>query len=92
MLPNLGQGACQAIEDAAALADSLGEATGPGDAVRAYSERRSRRAALVVKQSAQLSRIAHLGAAAALLRNAALSATPPSAAIRRLEPILGGDP
>jgi len=93
MLPNLGQGACQAIEDAVVLAEEL---TATDDLVMAlgrYSARRSRHTAAVVKASRQMSRIAHLRNPLAVgLRNTLLRATPPSISLRRLGPIVGHVP
>ena len=45
MLPTLGQGACQAIEDAAALVRHLDSDTDVETALRAYERRRERRVA-----------------------------------------------
>ena len=90
MLPNLGQGGCQAIEDAVVLADEL---TATDDVVAAlgrYSARRARHTAAVVKASRQMSRIAHLRNPLAVgVRNTLLRASPPSMSLRRLEPIVG---
>jgi 2-polyprenyl-6-methoxyphenol hydroxylase-like FAD-dependent oxidoreductase len=55
--PNLGQGACQALEDAVVLAHSL---RGGGDitiALRAYEARRRRRTARVTQQSWSLGKV-----------------------------------
>jgi 2-polyprenyl-6-methoxyphenol hydroxylase-like FAD-dependent oxidoreductase len=55
--PNLGQGACQALEDAIFLADAL---RGGGDipaALRVYEQRRRRRTARVTEQSWSLGKI-----------------------------------
>jgi FAD-dependent urate hydroxylase len=93
MLPNLGQGAGQAIEDAVALADELAATDDVVLALERYSARRSRHTAGVVKASHQMSQIAHLrNPVAAGLRNALLRASPPSLALRRLEPIVGHVP
>jgi 2-polyprenyl-6-methoxyphenol hydroxylase-like FAD-dependent oxidoreductase len=93
MLPNLGQGACQAIEDAIVLADELSATDDVSAALGRYSGRRSRHVAAVVKASRQMSRIAHLrNPVAAGLRNALLRASPPSSSLRRLEPIVGHEP
>jgi 2-polyprenyl-6-methoxyphenol hydroxylase-like FAD-dependent oxidoreductase len=91
MLPNLGQGGCQAIEDALALADALGREGDVVAALAAYSARRARRAARVVRQSRQMARVAHLVGPAALGRNMALRLAPASFALRRLAPIVGGE-
>jgi 2-polyprenyl-6-methoxyphenol hydroxylase-like FAD-dependent oxidoreductase len=90
MLPNLGQGACQAIEDAVALSEELAVTDDVVVALERYSARRSRHTAGVVNASRQMSRLAHLrNPLAAGLRNTLLRATPPSISLRRLEPIVG---
>ncbi len=91
MLPNLGQGACQAIEDAAALAHALrpGQPR-PDDAIpvetdlRAYESARMARAHMVVRQSRQASRAALArGPVAEGLRNLVLRSLPSARAIAR---------
>jgi 2-polyprenyl-6-methoxyphenol hydroxylase-like FAD-dependent oxidoreductase len=90
MLPNLGQGACQAIEDAVALADELAATGDVLAALRRYSARRAPHTATVVRASRRMSRIAHLrNPLAAGLRNGLLRASPPSISLRRLEAIVG---
>jgi 2-polyprenyl-6-methoxyphenol hydroxylase-like FAD-dependent oxidoreductase len=49
--PNLGQGACQAIEDAVVLAHHLGGATDPISALRAYELSRFERTASFVRRA-----------------------------------------
>ena len=89
MLPNLGQGACQAIEDAVVLGEELA-ASDVVAALERYSARRAEHTADVVRASRQMSRVAHLRSpVAAGLRNALLRASPTSATLRRLEPIVG---
>jgi 2-polyprenyl-6-methoxyphenol hydroxylase-like FAD-dependent oxidoreductase len=56
MTPNQGQGACQALEDAVALAASLAQTTNLTEAFRLYERRRLRRANRVVEQSRQATR------------------------------------
>jgi 2-polyprenyl-6-methoxyphenol hydroxylase-like FAD-dependent oxidoreductase len=51
MTPNLGQGACQAIEDAVVLGRCVKEAPDPVSALREYERRRIERTAYVVKRS-----------------------------------------
>jgi 2-polyprenyl-6-methoxyphenol hydroxylase-like FAD-dependent oxidoreductase len=51
MTPNLGQGACQAIEDAVVLARCLEQASDPQSALREYERRRIDRTAYAVKRS-----------------------------------------
>jgi 2-polyprenyl-6-methoxyphenol hydroxylase-like FAD-dependent oxidoreductase len=60
MLASLGQGACQAIEDAAALGDAVGASSDVTAALRAYGARRAPRAAAVVRRSRRVGRLAHL--------------------------------
>jgi 2-polyprenyl-6-methoxyphenol hydroxylase-like FAD-dependent oxidoreductase len=90
MLPNLGQGACQAIEDAVVLADELTATHDVAAALARYSALRAGHTAGVVRASSQMSRIAHLqGRLPSGLRNGAMRASPSSLSLRRLEPILG---
>ncbi len=49
--PNLGQGACQALEDALVLAGCLAEQHEPVAALRAYEARRMKRSAAIIEQS-----------------------------------------
>lgn len=51
MLPTLGQGACQSIEDAAALVECLGTGGEVESSLREYERRRSSRAAAFVRAS-----------------------------------------
>jgi 2-polyprenyl-6-methoxyphenol hydroxylase-like FAD-dependent oxidoreductase len=60
MTPNLGQGACQAIEDAAVLARCLGGERGISTSLQLYEERRVRRTTAVVKRSRFVGRIVQL--------------------------------
>jgi 2-polyprenyl-6-methoxyphenol hydroxylase-like FAD-dependent oxidoreductase len=60
MLASLGQGACQAIEDAAALGDAVGAGSDVTVALRAYGARRAPHAAAVVRRSHRAARLAHL--------------------------------
>jgi 2-polyprenyl-6-methoxyphenol hydroxylase-like FAD-dependent oxidoreductase len=60
MLPFLGQGACQAIEDAVALRDALRGEAPVVDALAAYERARYGRTAAIVKRSGAAGRIAHL--------------------------------
>jgi 2-polyprenyl-6-methoxyphenol hydroxylase-like FAD-dependent oxidoreductase len=56
MAPNAGQGACQALEDAVAVAESVGRAPDVAAALELYERRRVRRANRVVTMSRQGSR------------------------------------
>jgi 2-polyprenyl-6-methoxyphenol hydroxylase-like FAD-dependent oxidoreductase len=60
MTPNLGQGACQAIEDAVALAGSLSRATNVPAALHAYEVSRIPRANHIVKVSRRVGAVAQL--------------------------------
>ena len=51
MLPGLGQGACQALEDAVALADSLRDASDPEGGLRRYEALRMARTARIADLS-----------------------------------------
>lgn len=58
--PNMGQGACQAIEDAIILADELSKNQNTEGAFIAYERRRLKRTHSIVKKSWLLGKIAHL--------------------------------
>jgi 2-polyprenyl-6-methoxyphenol hydroxylase-like FAD-dependent oxidoreductase len=51
MTPDLGQGACQAIESAVVLAQCLGESDNVERGLRAYEQRRFRRTSDVIRMS-----------------------------------------
>lgn len=73
MTPNLGQGACQAIEDAVVLANRLAERDEAGHALLAYEMARIQRANFIVRQSWQIGRVAQWGnPLACALRNSLL--------------------
>lgn len=58
--PNLGQGACQALEDAVVLADSLRRANTAEAGLRDYEQRRRERTAMVTRQSWSLGKVFQL--------------------------------
>ena len=60
MTPNLGQGACQALEDAVALAQAVAEGPDILSALRSYEARRIPRVNRLVKQSRRVGRIGQL--------------------------------
>lgn len=64
MMPNLGQGGCQALEDAATLVRLLETEPGIEDALTYYDTLRRPRASKIAKQSLAMSRTAHLSSAA----------------------------
>lgn len=59
MTPNMGQGGCQAIEDALILAHRLSQQRDVEVALRAYETQRHRRTAMFVKHSRLLTAMAH---------------------------------
>jgi 2-polyprenyl-6-methoxyphenol hydroxylase-like FAD-dependent oxidoreductase len=70
---NLGQGACQAVESAAVLAECLGEGGSPVAALRAYEERRKSRTAGFTKLSRRVGALGRLRRPGAVwLRNQGL--------------------
>ncbi len=58
--PNLGQGACQALEDAVVLADSLHRKGLTEAGLRSYEEARRRRTAMITRQSWWLGKLFQL--------------------------------
>jgi 2-polyprenyl-6-methoxyphenol hydroxylase-like FAD-dependent oxidoreductase len=58
--PNLGQGACQALEDAVVLAHCLHGSADPVAALRRYEDLRRERTAMVTRQSRFLGRVFQL--------------------------------
>lgn len=76
--PNLGQGACMAIEDAVSLAKCVLEHAGdPGAALRAFRDARYERTAAITRDSWLLGAVGQWSnPAACALRNAAMWLTP----------------
>jgi 2-polyprenyl-6-methoxyphenol hydroxylase-like FAD-dependent oxidoreductase len=60
MVASLGQGGCQAIEDAAALCDAVGAGADVTSALRAYGAHRAPRVAAVARRAHRVARMAHL--------------------------------
>jgi 2-polyprenyl-6-methoxyphenol hydroxylase-like FAD-dependent oxidoreductase len=94
MTPDLGQGACQAIEDAVVLARSLDEEGDIEAALRLYEERRADRVAYVVRQSRRLGWIGQLeNPLLRRVRDATLRTIPKrvqlSAHLQQMEPVVG---
>jgi 2-polyprenyl-6-methoxyphenol hydroxylase-like FAD-dependent oxidoreductase len=91
MLPNLGQGAAQAIEDAAALAEALAAGDDVPSALELYAGRRRERAELVVKRSRQMARLAHLQNPVLVgLRNALMRRASAKTTLSRMDPVIRG--
>ena len=90
MTPDLGQGACQAIEDAVVLARCLKEESDVASALRLYEARRADRTAYLVRLSRRLSQVGQLESPLACwLRDTALKAIPQRMQLRQLEAIAG---
>jgi 2-polyprenyl-6-methoxyphenol hydroxylase-like FAD-dependent oxidoreductase len=90
--PSLGQGACQAIEDAAAVADSLVTEADEALALERYGNVRQRHLQVVVRRARRLSRLGHLAnPVATALRNAMLPAAARNA-VGWLAPVVGHEP
>ncbi|MFP4439978.1 MAG: FAD-dependent monooxygenase [Chloroflexaceae bacterium] len=90
MTPNLGQGACQALEDAVALAAGLRTASHGSAGLRAYEARRISRANAIVRQSWRVGRIAQLENPLAVgLRNLVFKHSPPAVSMRQFTWLLG---
>jgi 2-polyprenyl-6-methoxyphenol hydroxylase-like FAD-dependent oxidoreductase len=90
MLPFLGQGACQALEDAVALAAAFDANPAVEDALSAYELARYGRTAALVGASARAARIALAGSGAgARLRNGLVAHVPAPLRLRQLDRVIG---
>lgn len=90
--PNMGQGACQAIEDAVILADELGKHTEPAVAFTAFERRRMERTHFVVNNSWRLGKIAQLSQPWLVgLRNTLFRLVPESMNERQMRALLEVD-
>ncbi|HEX7169449.1 MAG TPA: FAD-dependent monooxygenase [Rubrobacter sp.] len=90
MTPNLGQGACQAIEDAVVLARCLGERGATAESLRSYERLRSDRVAMIVRRSRRVGMVAQVkNPAICWLRDRALRMIPPQAQLGQLEEVVG---
>ena len=77
--PNLGQGGCMAIEDAAVLARALAQTDDIPAALRAYESRRVRRTAWITRESLRYGRVAQWQRAGAVrLRETLFRLAPPA--------------
>jgi 2-polyprenyl-6-methoxyphenol hydroxylase-like FAD-dependent oxidoreductase len=89
MTPNLGQGACQAIEDAVVLADALRGAADPVAGLRAYESARAPRTARIVRQSWLMGRIGQWEQPGLCrVRAAVMRAMPERLVLAQLAPVL----
>jgi 2-polyprenyl-6-methoxyphenol hydroxylase-like FAD-dependent oxidoreductase len=84
--PNMGQGACMAIEDAVVLANLISTHSNVQNAFVKYETLRRPRTEKIVNGSWNLGRIAQLeNPVLAWLRNTAVRLAPPSAAERQMQ-------
>jgi 2-polyprenyl-6-methoxyphenol hydroxylase-like FAD-dependent oxidoreductase len=87
--PNLGQGGCQAVEDAFVLAQCLIEQPTVEQAFEAYQDKRYKKAVQVVNTSWNLGQMTNIGSPILrAIRNRVLSLVPESIALRNLDAIL----
>jgi 2-polyprenyl-6-methoxyphenol hydroxylase-like FAD-dependent oxidoreductase len=92
MTPNQGQGACQALEDAVALGESLEGASDPARAFEIYEKRRIHRANRAVAMSRQASRGVHIeNPVLCAIRDGLARALPHSLVVRMLDPVLAAE-
>lgn len=90
MTPNLGQGACQAIEDAVVLARYLAQEPDVVAALRGYEARRIKRTRAIVAESRRFGRIAQLeNPLAVRMRDALISRVPDRVQLKHLERVVG---
>jgi 2-polyprenyl-6-methoxyphenol hydroxylase-like FAD-dependent oxidoreductase len=77
--PNMGQGACMAIEDAAVLANCLSTYRSTTEAFKQFELKRISRTTTIVNNSWNIGKVAQLeNKALIFLRNTAIKFTPPS--------------
>ena len=91
MTPNMGQGACQALEDALVLGQTMNEINDVRQALRHYESRRMKRANGFVRDSFRFGRIAQARSApAAWLRNLFVRNTPTPIRILQVKKMISG--
>jgi 2-polyprenyl-6-methoxyphenol hydroxylase-like FAD-dependent oxidoreductase len=85
MTPNLGQGGCQAIEDAVALAACLANSQHVDSALRDYHNRRISRTSAIVLQSRRIGGMAQwANPLSCFVRNARVRAVPSRTKARQI--------
>lgn len=93
MTPNLGQGACQALEDAVTLAHCLDATSEVAAALRSYDRLRRPRTKAITRRSARLGTLGQLSwPPAVLLRDTAARLMPTRVTLRSMTPVLGWTP
>jgi 2-polyprenyl-6-methoxyphenol hydroxylase-like FAD-dependent oxidoreductase len=89
MLPFLGQGACQALEDAVVLADALAAAGSVAEALMAYDAERVPHTSRIVKRSRRMARVAQLESPGLrTARNATLRILPQALRLKQLDTVV----
>jgi 2-polyprenyl-6-methoxyphenol hydroxylase-like FAD-dependent oxidoreductase len=90
MTPNLGQGACQALEDAVVLAQCLKQYSSIVTALQSYQKRRISRTNSIVRQSWLIGQIGQLeNPAICSLRDMMMKCLPTSIQLKQFEQIVG---
>jgi len=90
MTPNLGQGACQALEDAIVLAKQLQRTADIGAALRAYEAARIPRTSMIVQQSRRVGWVGQwTNPAAVAVRNLLLKHLLSKVQHQQLAPLIG---
>ncbi|MBX3083800.1 MAG: FAD-dependent monooxygenase [Anaerolineae bacterium] len=89
MTPNMGQGACQAIEDALSITTCLQQQSDPVTALQTYQAQRIARTTAIVNRSLLIGQIGQVSNPILVtLRNLLLRITPESATLRQLAPVI----
>lgn len=90
MTPNLGQGACQALEDAVVLAECLAAIGDKSQALQKYQQLRLKRTSNIVRQSRLIGAVAQWrNPVAAQIRDEGFHLLPKSIKIRQMASIIG---
>jgi 2-polyprenyl-6-methoxyphenol hydroxylase-like FAD-dependent oxidoreductase len=93
MTPNMGQGGCQAIEDAVVLAGCLAREADVSAALAAYERRRIERANSFVSRSHQFGRVTQLESSAGrFVRDTLMRLIPASAATNQVRALMNFTP
>jgi 2-polyprenyl-6-methoxyphenol hydroxylase-like FAD-dependent oxidoreductase len=91
MTPDLGQGGCQALEDAVVLGRMLTECSEPAiaDRLASYDQERRPRSQFIARRSARIGVVAQWASPVAVgLRNTGLRLMPADSLARSLAPVL----
>jgi 2-polyprenyl-6-methoxyphenol hydroxylase-like FAD-dependent oxidoreductase len=90
MTPNLGQGACQALEDAVVLTACFCRTNTIPEALQQYEQERIPRTSAIVTQSARTGKIAQWEhPLACRIRNQLIKLVPPSFQMKQFEAVIG---